>query len=66
MEEEHHYSAASDPERVDPAISRSSALETLKDGPRGAMLIASCAVALLFLGWLFFYFVLFLSRGKVG
>jgi hypothetical protein len=66
MEEEHHHSAASDPERVDPAITRSSALEALKDGPRGALLIASCAVALLLLGWLLFYFVLFLSRGKVG
>lgn len=66
MEEEHHYSSASEPERVDPAITRSTALEALKDGPRGAMVIAATAVGLLFIGWLLFYFVLFLTRGTVG
>jgi hypothetical protein len=66
MIEEHHYSAASHPERVDPAITRAKALEALKAGPRGALVIAACAVGLLFLGWLFFYFVLFMSRGTVG
>lgn len=71
MEEEHHYTSASEPERVSPAITRSMALEALKDGPRGTLVIAGCAVGLLFngagegrgLGWLFFYFVLFMSRG---
>jgi hypothetical protein len=66
MDQEHHYSAASHPDRVDPAISRSAALEALKAGPRGALIIASVAVGVLFLGWLFFYFVLFMSRGTVG
>ena len=66
MEEEHHYTSASEPERVAPAITRSMALEALKDGPRGALVIAACAVGLLFVGWLFFYFVLFMSRGPIG
>lgn len=66
MEEEHHYTAASDPGRVDPAINRATALEALKNGPRGALLLAGWAVALLFIGWLLFYFVLFMGRGIVG
>ena len=39
---------------------------TLRRGPRGAMLIAGVAVGMLFLGWLLFYFVLFMRRGYVG
>jgi hypothetical protein len=35
-------------------------------GLRGAMVIAAIAVALLFLGWLAFYFLLFMQRGSVG
>ena len=38
----------------------------LRRGPRGAMLVASVAVGMLFLGWLLFYFVLFMRRGYVG
>lgn len=33
---------------------------------RGAMLIAAFAVGLLFLGWLAFYFLIFMARGYVG
>ncbi len=66
MDEEHHYASASDPEGVAPGIARSKALEDLKDGPRGALIIAAGAVGLLFIGWLFFYFVLFMARGGVG
>jgi len=66
MEEEHHYSSASEPERVAPAITRSAALEALKSGPRGALAIAATAVGLLLIGWLLFYFLLFLTRGTVG
>jgi hypothetical protein len=40
--------------------------DVLQHGPRGAMLIAGVAVAILFLGWLLFYFVLFMRRGYVG
>jgi hypothetical protein len=34
--------------------------------PRGALLVAGLAVAVLFLGWLAFYFLLFLPRGAIG
>lgn len=42
--------------------------ETLefRHGLRGAMLIAAFAVGLLFLGWLAFYFLIFMARGYVG
>jgi hypothetical protein len=66
MIDEHHYTSASEPERVDPAIPRASALEALKHGPRGALVIATFAVGLLLVCWLLFYFLLFLSRGHVG
>jgi hypothetical protein len=38
----------------------------LKDGPRGAFLLAGVSVGLLFIGWLLFYFVLFIPRGSIG
>jgi hypothetical protein len=65
-EHEHHYTAASKPESVAPCVARESAVAALKDGPRGALIIAASAVGLLFAGWLFFYFVLFMRRGYVG
>ena len=65
-EVEYHYTSASKPEGVAPSIARESAMAALTDGPRGALIIAAFAVGLLFAGWLFFYFVLFLSRGSVG
>jgi hypothetical protein len=66
MEEERYYSSASEPERVAPSISRSAAQEALKNGPRGALVIAATAVGLLLVGWLLFYFGVFLTRGAVG
>jgi hypothetical protein len=66
MEEEFHYTSASNPESVAPGAPRAAAEEALRDGPRGALVIAACAVGILFAGWLFFYFVLFMSRGHVG
>jgi len=66
MDKEHHHTTASDPERDAPEVARSNALEALRDGPTGALIIAAGAVGLLFLGWLFFYFVLFMARGDVG
>jgi hypothetical protein len=65
-EEEFHYTSASKAESVAPGAARTAANEALKDGPRGALIIAACAVGLLLVGWLFFYFVLFMSRGHVG
>jgi F0F1-type ATP synthase assembly protein I len=34
--------------------------------PRGAMLIAAIAVGTLLVGWLLFYFLLFMRRGYIG
>jgi hypothetical protein len=42
------------------------ATEALRHGPRGALIIAAVAVGMLFLGWMLFYFVLFMRRGYVG
>ena len=42
------------------------AAKDLADGPKGAMIIAGIAVGILFLGWLAFYFFLFLPRGSIG
>lgn len=40
--------------------------EALRHGPRGALFLAVVAVGALFIGWLLFYFVLFMRRGYVG
>ena len=61
-----HSSAASSPQHVARPISDEAAAEALKHGPRGALLVASIAVAILLLGWLAFYFFLFLPRGAIG
>ena len=37
-----------------------------RHGPRGALVVAGISVALLFIGWLAFYFLLFMPRGSVG
>jgi hypothetical protein len=47
-------------------LEREEAKAALSHGARGAVVIASIAVALLFLGWLFFYFFLFMRRGNIG
>lgn len=63
---QHHVSAAAKIEHVAAPIHAQTAAEALEHGPRGALVIASIAVALLFVGWLLFYFVLFMPRGPVG
>ena len=45
---------------------RGEAQYELLHGARGALLVAGIAVAVLFIGWLLFYFVLFMRRGYVG
>jgi hypothetical protein len=47
-------------------IDAETAAALLKDGPRGAFLLAGVSVGLLFIGWLLFYFVLFIPRGSIG
>ena len=63
---EPHHSAAARPEHVAAPIGSDEAVAALRDGPIGALVVASIAVALLFLGWMAFYFLLFLPRGPIG
>jgi hypothetical protein len=49
---------------VEPASTRVQ--EAIEEGPYGALVLAGLAVCLLFIGWLLFYFVLFMRRGYVG
>ena len=62
--DETHHSAADRPEHA--PIGPDEAAEALKNGPIGALVVASIAVALLFIGWMAFYFLLFLPRGPIG
>jgi hypothetical protein len=48
------------------AVSAQAAARALSRGPMGAYLIAGIAVGLLFIGWLAFYFLLFMPRGSIG
>jgi hypothetical protein len=64
--EEPHGTATVSGEHGAAPLSSKAAAEALKDGPRGALFVAGAAVALLALGWLAFYFFLFLPRGPIG
>jgi hypothetical protein len=66
IDEQSHSSAAHLPEHVAALIRSDQAFEALKNGPIGALVIASIAVGILFVGWLAFYFFLFMPRGPVG
>lgn len=57
-----HDPAAHSPEHV----GADEAALALRNGPAGALFIASVAVSLLFIGWLAFYFLLFIPRGAIG
>jgi len=61
-----HSSAAALPEHVAAPISSDAAAAALRHGPCGAFVIAGIATGLLLIGWLAFYFLLFLSRGPIG
>jgi hypothetical protein len=61
-----HPSAAGSPEHLAAPIDAEIAAALLRDGPRGAYFIAGISVGLLFIGWLLFYFVLFMPRGNIG
>jgi hypothetical protein len=58
--------SAASTEHVAAPIDAETLAEALKHGPRGALLVAGIAVGLLFIGWLLFYFLLFMPRGPVG
>jgi hypothetical protein len=47
-------------------IGADEAAQALSNGPIGAFVVASIAVGLLFVGWLAFYFLLFMPRGAIG
>ena len=64
--DEPHQSAADRLEHVAAPITPEEAAEALRRGPRGALLVAGIAVALIFIGWLAFYFFLFIPRGPIG
>jgi hypothetical protein len=61
-----HQSAASLMGHVAEPRAPETVAECLKQGPRGALALASVSVGLLFIGWLAFYFLLFIPRGSVG
>jgi hypothetical protein len=61
-----HPSAASSMEHGAESIDAHVTAAALKAGPRGALVLASISVGLLFIGWLAFYFLLFIPRGPVG
>ena len=64
--DEPHSSAAHLPDHVAAPIGADEAVQALRHGPIGALVLSSIAVGLLFLGWLAFYFLLFIPRGAVG
>jgi hypothetical protein len=64
--EEAHQTAAHLPEHVATPIGSDEAAAALKNGPVGALVVASIAVGLLLIGWMAFYFLLFLPRGPIG
>jgi hypothetical protein len=61
-----HQSAASSTEQVAGPQGADAPGEYLSHGPRGAFLVSGIAVALLFVGWVAFYFLLFMPRGSIG
>jgi hypothetical protein len=64
--DESNQSTAHSPDYVDVPTSSDEAVQALRNGPIGAYLVAGIAVGLLFLGWLAFYFLLFMPRGSIG
>jgi hypothetical protein len=53
-------------ERTVAPVATDEAARALRDGPIGAYLVAGIAVGLLFIGWLAFYFLIFIPRGPIG
>jgi hypothetical protein len=61
-----HASAAAGTRHVAAPIDSQTATALLREGPRGALFVAGLSVGLLFVGWMLFYFLLFLPRGPIG
>jgi hypothetical protein len=64
--DEAHQSAAGKREHGAAPMRPSDAAEALRNGPIGALVISAVVVALLFIGWMAFYFLLFMPRGPIG
>jgi hypothetical protein len=64
--EEARQSAGDKREQVAASMGSSDAATALKDGPIGALVVSAIAVGLLFIGWMAFYFLLFVPRGPIG
>lgn len=64
--DETHQSAAPAREHVAAPVDSGDAAEALKNGPIGALTVSAVAVGLLFIGWMAFYFLLFMPRGPIG
>ncbi len=64
--DEQRRSPATKLKLASPPIDASSAPDKFELGTRGALVVAGISVGLLFIGWLAFYFLLFLPRGSVG
>jgi hypothetical protein len=64
--DEKYRAAARTGQHVTGAVGPDEAREALRNGPAGALAVATIAVGLLFAGWLAFYFLLFLPRGAIG
>jgi hypothetical protein len=64
--DEAYHSAAHSPDHVAAPIGAEDAAQALINGPVGAFVVAGIAVGLLFVGWLAFYFLLFMPRGPIG
>ena len=56
----HSLDQAADANRV------KEAAHALRNGPVGALVLASIAVGILLIGWLAIYFLLFMPRGPSG
>jgi hypothetical protein len=61
-----HESAPRSLDDSSAALAVDVAKRALSSGPMGAYLVAGIAVGLLFIGWLAFYFLLFMPRGSIG
>jgi hypothetical protein len=59
-------STAYPPDRAAASVGADEARRALSQGPRGALVVAGIAVGTLFIGWLAFYFLLFMPRGPIG
>jgi len=64
--DEPNQSTAHSPSRADVPINSEEAARALRNGPIGAYVVAGITVGLLFIGWLMFYFFLFMPRGSIG